>query len=234
MVLIVLPVLNAAPYLKDCLESISGQTLPDWQLWIYDDGSTDGSLEILKDYVAREPRARLFCRDHSYIDNINEPFDRADLPFIARMDADDIMHPDRLAEQIRLMTDHSDIAVLSSTALLIDETGRQTGSFSPPFVNCPQGPDDLAFMNGVIHPSVMFRADVFRADPELRYRHEALYAEDYELWTRCLEKGLKVYIHGTPLLDYRIVGKSMSRTHREEISVVRHALMQRLFKLMNR
>lgn len=232
MITIILPVYNSINYIEDCLESISGQTFKDWKLLIFDDGSNDGTLEYLEELVKKEPRATLLKRKQSYIQNLNDGFDMANTKYIARMDADDIMLPNRLQYQFEFMESHPDVDLIGSSVEIINQNGEQKGYFGAFFPNQVLDASDMAFMNQIVHPTVLMRRGSLNRY-NIRYKPDYKYAEDWEMWTQMLECGMKMYTTSTPLLKYRVTGNSMSRTHQDEIKILREQILQRLFKMMN-
>src|SRR5215212_10172661 len=98
---VVMPVHNAMPYLDAAVESILGQTLQNFEFVIVDDASTDGSTERLREWTSTDPRIRLIEEKANLGPALSsERVARAArAPFVARMDADDVSDPDRLAEQ---------------------------------------------------------------------------------------------------------------------------------------
>src|SRR5262245_3590276 len=100
LISVIMPVYNAERYVADAVESILGQTFQDFEFLIFDDGSQDGSLAILGKYASQDARIRLFAKPHSgYVAWLSEGIRLARGEFIARMDADDISLPQRLARQ---------------------------------------------------------------------------------------------------------------------------------------
>ena len=92
-----MPVYNASRYLRDCIDSILSQSFTDFELLIVDDGSTDDSVEIIRSYS--DSRIRLIENKHDYIGSLNLLLQEARGKYIARMDADDVMLPNRLETQ---------------------------------------------------------------------------------------------------------------------------------------
>lgn len=88
---------NAAPYLRECIDSVLAQTFEDFEFIIVDDGSEDDSAAIVASYA--DPRIRLIRGGHDYVASLNRSLDEARGRYVARMDADDVMHPERLARQ---------------------------------------------------------------------------------------------------------------------------------------
>lgn len=88
------PVYNASAHLGECIDSILAQTYTDFELLIVDDGSTDSSRDVVRAYT--DPRIRLLENAHDYIGSLNLLLREARGRYVARMDADDLMLPDRL------------------------------------------------------------------------------------------------------------------------------------------
>ena len=98
---------NASLYIKNCIDSILAQSFQDFELLIVDDGSTDNSCEIVNS--VRDNRIRLIRNQHDYVGSLNMLLDEAKGKYIARMDADDVMYPNRLSIQYEYMENHPDV-----------------------------------------------------------------------------------------------------------------------------
>ena len=107
-----MPMFNASPYLRECIDSVLAQTYADFELLIVDDGSEDDSVDIIRSYT--DSRIRLIERRHDYIASLNCLFDEARGTFVAHMDADDVMKPDRLKAQLIYLETHPEIDILAS------------------------------------------------------------------------------------------------------------------------
>lgn len=106
---VVVPVLNVKPYLRDCLDSILNQTIPDIEVICGDGGSTDGSFEILQEYAAKDPRVQTLCKSGSgYGQSVNDCIRMAKGEYIGIVESDDMIKPDmfetlyRVAKEKRL------------------------------------------------------------------------------------------------------------------------------------
>lgn len=112
---VLLPCWNAARTLPETLSSLTHQTLSDFEIIAVDDGSTDGTLEILEDWQVRDPRLRIITREHAgIVPTVNAGWPACQSPYIARMDADDRAHPERLALQVQYLEDHPQTAAVGS------------------------------------------------------------------------------------------------------------------------
>ena len=106
---VLMPVYNTERYVAEAVRSILAQTYDELEVLIYDDGSTDRSPEILHGLAERDPRIRLFLRPHTGLTTwLRAGVEIARCEYVARMDADDIAHPERLAAQLAYLEAHPD------------------------------------------------------------------------------------------------------------------------------
>ncbi|MEN9919664.1 MAG: hypothetical protein RL662_2100 [Bacteroidota bacterium] len=175
---VILPIFNAKAYLKKAIDSIIDQTFADWELIIINDGSTDSSEQIVKGYT--DERIRYYLNDHNLglIETLNRGIELSTGEYIARMDADDVSHPDRLTIQSAFLDTNPDIAMCGTYARLVDEVGMDRGRI----INLTDNNDlqvNLLFSVPFIHPSVLFRVFVLKL---YMYNRSYKHAEDYKLW----------------------------------------------------
>ena len=122
---ILMPVYNAAATLAAALRSISAQTFRDWELVAVNDGSDDGSLEILDRAARKDRRIRVLTGAHAgIVGALRSAAELASAPMIARMDADDVMHPGRLLLQTSRMGSSPSVDVLATRVRSIGETAE--------------------------------------------------------------------------------------------------------------
>lgn len=203
-----MPVYNAQRYVAKAVESILSQSLGDFEFIIIDDGSTDSSLSILKEYAARDSRIRLISRPNTgYVRALNEALDLARGEFVARMDADDISMRDRFAKQIDFLREHPDVVLLGGAEELIDASGRLL--LRPPVLTSDEDLQAalLAGKTEIGHPTAMGRREAMHRaggyDETLRP------SEDLDLWLKLAEIG-KIANLPDFILQYRIHDKSES------------------------
>lgn len=128
---ILLPFRNAESTFNECLDSILGQTMENFELIAVNDNSSDKSVEILKQYVRDDHRVRIFNNPHSgLVTALNHGLKQASAKLVARMDADDRMYPQRLQLQYDFMQQNPDITALGSFARLFPEEIIQAGCHS--------------------------------------------------------------------------------------------------------
>jgi hypothetical protein len=205
LVSVLMPVFNGQRYLEAALASILGQTLPDFEFVVVDDGSTDGTAQILK--RCADPRVRVHRIEHAgLIPALNVGVERCSAPFIARMDSDDISYPNRLAQQWEFLETHPDVDVATCWCDLLDESGNVVGQRGDPI-----GQDmilELAAGNTIVHGSVMLRRASLPPPP--------IYPkapEDYWLWTGLARSGKRFHCVPEALYGFRTHGERYSLTH---------------------
>jgi glycosyltransferase involved in cell wall biosynthesis len=215
LVSVVLPVHNAAATVARAVASIQAQTLRDWELLAVEDGSTDASREILLRLAASDPRVRVLQLPRSgLVRALNAGLDAARAPLIARMDADDVAHPERLAEQFKFLGSNSGTGVVSCRVDFGGEAQASAGyALHVDWLNSLVTPEDIALNRFIesplAHPSVMFRRAL--VDEFGGYR-DGDFPEDYELWLRWMEAGVRVAKVPRVLLTWHDLPQRLSRT----------------------
>jgi glycosyltransferase involved in cell wall biosynthesis len=211
---VVMPVYNAKRYVAEAIESILGQTFRDFEFLIIDDGSTDGSLAILKRYAAQDSRIRLWSGpNEGYAPRLNEMLHQARGDLIARMDADDVALPGRFARQVEFLRNHPEVDVVGGARENIDSKGR--------FLCVSREGEDHDYiqsqlLNGtcpICHPSVVMRLKAVLAVGG--YRPDMMPAEDADLWLRMGERGLLANLADV-VVRYREHESSVSSLRNEE------------------
>lgn len=192
-----LPVYNAGPYLLGALRSIFAQTYQDWELIIVDDGSTDGSLEIAQAVQDRRVSVHSDGANRGLIYRLNQIVRLAHCDLLARMDADDLMHPQRLARQVRLLEAQPEVDLVDTAMCSIDLENRPVGVRGLDEI-CARPATALARAI-LLHASVVGRTAWFQRHP---YDPEYVRAEDHELWYRTVSRSHFARIR-EPLYFYR-------------------------------
>lgn len=207
---ILIPVFNAEKYLAEAIDSIITQTFQDWELLIINDGSTDSSKTIIETYT--DPRIRHIENERNLglIRTLNKGILLCNGQYIARMDADDISMPKRLAEQVQFMDNNIEYVLCGANAIVIDSKGTETGKIINPSSNSLLQ-ISLLFTNPFIHPSILVRKEVMKDN---LFDKEWLHVEDYELWTRLATTGKMTNIK-QPLLKYRWHDSNVSNIYSE-------------------
>lgn len=195
LVTVAIPFYNAQRYLAEAIESVINQTYQDWNLILLDDGSTDDSLAIAKKYASTDDRISLLSdgenKNLGY--RLNQISLEVKTKYLARMDADDIMHPNRLSRQIEILENNNEIDVLGTNAYIINLDSQVIGIRFLPIKN------KIKSVEGFIHPTIMAKTNWFLNNP---YDERAVRLEDFELWMRTKsENKFKMLLE--PLLYYR-------------------------------
>ena len=201
MVTIGLPFYNAEKYLALAIESVLQQTYTDWELLLLDDGSTDDSLSIAQSYAQKDSRIKVISdgKNKNLAARLNELPSLAQGLYLARMDADDIMHPARIERQLAVLGTHPEIDVLGTNAYIINDENAVTSTRYP---LTPK--NTLTRVKSFIHPTIIAKKQWFLENP---YDTKALRMEDAELWYRTFSKYHFVRLN-EPLLFYREVGNN--------------------------
>ena len=205
---VLMPVYNAERYVAEAVESILAQTFTDFEFIIIDDGSTDGSLGILRDYAARDRRINLVSRENrGFSATLNEGLQVCRAELVARMDADDIALPDRLHHQVPFMRDHPEVSVCGTDIYWTDDNAcllrRERVRTSHDDIMAALR---MSLVLGICHPTAILRKSIVNRLGG--YRHELCPAEDQDLWFRCAEVSRLANI-SIPLLKYRMHSASM-------------------------
>ena len=203
---VLLPVRDAAATLPACLDSLLGQTLADFEVVAVDDGSSDASSGLLARAAAGDPRLRVQRRAHrGLVAALNAGLAVARAPLLARMDADDVAHPERLEQQVRRFDACPTLDVLGTcVALRRDEPGGEGMQAYVAWSNGLLDHDaivrDLFVEAPLVHPSVMLRREALTAVGGYR---DFPGPEDYDLWLRGWRAGWRFAKTPATLLEWR-------------------------------
>lgn len=217
---VAMSVYNGAAHLVPAIESVLAQTFADFEFLLLDDGSTDTTRAIAESFAARDPRIRVISRpNRGLVFSLNQLFAEARAPIVARFDADDICHPERLARQHAFLMAHADHGLVGADTRYIDAAGQPAANapISRPrdhegiVRNLEDGPN-------LCHSVVMVRRDLVLAAGG--YRSAYTHAEDQDLWLR-LSRTTRLHNLPECLLDYRITPGQVSSRH--VITQARHA-----------
>ena len=187
---ILLPVRDAAGTLPETLDSIRRQTLPDFRCLVLDDGSTDDSAAIAARTAESDGRFVVVRRPPRGIAaTLNDGLARCAAPFVARMDADDVMEPERLAQQVGFLRDRPGVDVVSCRVAFFGDVSENLAAYER-WMNSLMTHEeivrDVFVESPLAHPSVTMRNESLR---RLGGWRDLDYPEDYDLWLRAWRAG---------------------------------------------
>ncbi len=232
---ILLPAFDAAATLPACLASIARQTERRWECVVVDDGSRDDTRACAERFATRDTRFRVVATPHrGLVHALNAGLERCRAPVVARMDADDLMHRDRLAAQLEALAAAPELAAVGCHVRLFPRAALRGGlrryerwlnSIASPrrvreeaFVECP-----------VAHPGLAVRTAAVRA---LGYR-DAGWPEDYDLILRLIARGDEIGVVPRRLLCWREhptrLSRADARYHLERFTACKAAFLAERF-----
>ena len=208
---VVMPVYNAVDTVPQALDSLRAQSYPSMEIIVVNDGSTDGTLELLR----KQDGIKLL--DHSHrgiVPALNDGLAAATGKYIARMDADDLCHPERIELQASYLAAFPDIGLVGCRVGFGGDREKQAGYATyVDWINTLVEPNDIALNRFVespfAHPSVMFRRDLFERFGAYR---DGAFPEDYELWLRWMANGVTAGKVDKELVTWNDPPTRLSRT----------------------
>jgi glycosyltransferase involved in cell wall biosynthesis len=217
----IISVYNDEQYLPDCITGINGQTYPDYEVIVVDDGSDDGTEHVLHQWKKENDRVHIIRRENQGITSaLNLAISHARGHYLARHDGDDISSPYRIAEQVRFMNAHPG-TVLAGTHCV--EFADQD---SPIALYCPPGDEQftvntlLKGENPFVHGSIVMRRAAF---DKLHDGYRFTYCQDYDLYLRMSSLG---EMHIIPEVLYAL------RNHPTRTFIQKRSIKKHIFKLI--
>jgi glycosyltransferase involved in cell wall biosynthesis len=191
-------VYNGEKYLAEAIESILNQTYKNFEFIIVNDGSSDKSIDIIKEYISKDNRIVLIDRENEGLPySLNEGISIAKGDYIARMDADDISLPTRFEKQIDFMQ-KSELDVCGSYIKLFGKNKKEY------IIKYPLNDEDirfsLLFFSCLAHPTIVFKNKVF---DKVKYNVDYKVTQDYQLWCDIVNADFKIGNIPEVLLNYR-------------------------------
>lgn len=203
-VAVVLPIRFPAPWLAECLDSIARLGDLPSQIVLSIHGDSPHRSEY---WTNAENLTVVHSPSKSTLsDVLNAGVLASSAPFVARIDSDDVIQPERIHEQMTFLSQNPDHVLVASHAIVIDGAGADMGYRGGP-TTTHAILKSLRWRNPLIHPSVMFRRSAF--DHAGGYKPSAYLAEDYELWLRMAQLGSLASIN-QPLIKYRVHSEQTS------------------------
>lgn len=217
LVSVIMAAYNSEKYISESIESILNQTYKNIEFIIVNDGSSDKSLEIIKNYAYKDNRIKVIDnkKNMGLVYCLNKGIKESTGKYIARMDSDDISVYDRIQRQVKYMEENSNLTMSGGSAFVFRGKNKRIHKL----LNVPTGIDKvkskLFFENCFIHPTVIIKRDDL-------VRHNLSYdnikgAEDIDLWLRMLNLNLKFDNINQPLLYYRLSSTSITSKENKNI-----------------
>lgn len=223
-----MPVYNSARFLDDSISSILSQTFNNFNLIIINDGSKDNSMDIIKKYQQADKRIIVVDRAHrGTAVTRNEGLTLAKGEYLALMDSDDKMHPERLAEQVDLLENNKGIVACGTQM-------RQFGEKSNTVVQ-PVDPDivkiALMFSPSISNPTAMMRLSKI-VENKITYQETDVQSEDYRFWIKVSTIG-KLTNVDRELYYYRCHQAQATHTHRHNQIKIHKEIVSELLQKIN-
>jgi glycosyltransferase involved in cell wall biosynthesis len=229
LVTVLMPVYNGALYVQEALRSLVAQTYRHLDILVIDDGSTDDTSALIASFA--DPRIRLIHngRNLGLIATLNRGLDEARGDLIARMDHDDISLPTRVERQVEFFARHPTFGICGTSYEPFGDGARALARIrshtDPRRIRA-----GLLFNSTLVHPTVMLRRRAIEQH-QLRYRQEAIHAEDYDFWARAADC-FGIGNLSQRLLKYRVhaaqVTSHASEKQRQSASRIRQAQLEKI------
>ena len=208
-----MPVYNAQDFLNEAIGSILSQTYDNFELIIIDDASLDNSWQIIKSFWKVYPKKIKAIKLKKNINKGGDPaanigFKKVQGEYIARMDADDIAHPQRIEKQVNFLLNNPDIFMVGSQAWVINKQGEVIGEKKLPLTS-KDIYDSYCVFHPMIHPTIMFRKSEVKRKKLYKIKHSA--NNDLLAFFEFLKTKKFVNLK-EKLLYYRVHGKNDSLT----------------------
>ncbi len=208
LVSIIVPVYNVEKYIRDTISSVLAQTYENWELLLVEDGSRDGTVDIVKQMMEEEPKAQI--RLLRLPENVgaakarNKGLEAARGRFITYLDSDDLWEPEKLERQLAFL-EEKEAAFVFTGYEFADETGKGTGKIVTV-------PETITYKQALGNTTIFTSTVMFDTEkiPKGELEMPCVKSEDTALWFRVLRSGRVAYGLNENLVKYRRVGKSLS------------------------
>ena len=227
---VIIPAYNAEKYIKETIESVLSQTYRNFELIIIDDGSTDSTANIIKDFASKDERIQyIYQKNASQAVARNRGIKVSKGRFIAFLDADDLWMPDKLEKQI-LLLGNKNIGLIYTDVIKIDHNSKLIPSKSSRKFLKGNVYKNIIYDNFIATSTVLVRKDAL-TENKLFFRTERQGVEDWDLWIRLAEITEFDYL-SDPLVQYRVYGGNESSNYLK-MSTSRMTTLDDLVKEIN-
>ena len=203
---VLMPAYNVELYIEESIKSILNQTFKNFELIILNDGSSDATANIIKQYAKSDNRIKFInnTENKGIAKSRNQLLNSASGEYVAYQDADDISLPDRLERQVDFLDKNIDFSVVGTAIMSIPDEIVHTYLEKPGII-------DFYVANAVANPSVMFRKNDINYC-NIRYNEKFATAEDYDFWLKVI-KHFRIYNMKEVLVKYRVLENSLSHNN---------------------
>ena len=196
-------------YLKKAIDSMINQTFNDYEFIICDDGSTDGCFDYIKKMYGENEKVILICnsKNKGLTYTLNHCLSIAKGKYIARMDADDFSHCDRIEKQVKFLEENEEIGLVNCNINIFDDNGIYGERINNYIIK----KEDFLKNNPIIHPAVLFKKSEIDKVSGYRDIPMTVRNEDYDLFMRMMANGTKMRTIQEKLFDFREDKESYKR-----------------------
>lgn len=216
-----IPFFNAECYLEGAIKSIIQQSLKDWELILVDDGSTDNSLDIARSFAQKDTRIRVISDglNKKLPYRLNQIIKESKGEYIARMDADDLIHPNRLKIQLEFLENNKNFDLVSTGIISINDKNQIKGIRKVDEVYSEFS--EIKRHYPIVHASILARKTWYSRN---NYNTKMPRSQDYELWCRAISKNdLKLAVLPEALYYYReeglVTAEKLKRSYKDGLNV---------------
>lgn len=209
---IILPVYNGEKYLRETIDSALAQDFTDYEFLIINDGSKDGSQEIIEEYAKKDPRiVPIKQKNKGLVKTLNKGISLARGKYIARLDADDVWFYGKLSRQVEELESDEGLVLIGGSFEVVDEEGAFVRTFYAP-VGDAHIKDALLLYNPFGHAGVVYRKDA--VEKAGLYSGDVGPTEDYDMWIKLSRVG-RLKNLSTPVFRYRENTEGISQNNHE-------------------
>jgi glycosyltransferase involved in cell wall biosynthesis len=203
---------NASPYIEETIASVFAQTIPEWELIVVDDDSTDETPHIVERYADKDARVKLIRRGSSGgpYGAANEGIAHATGRYIARIDSDDIAYPNRIERQIEIIESHPGARACTTNVAILSADGVRPFRVQA----TPTLPGSLRWglaVRGFLQSTALIEADAIR---EIGGYRELPVSQDHRMWCDLARRGWLIATHEV-LTNWRVHSTQLSETKLE-------------------
>lgn len=225
LVSVIIPAYNAQDFIAQTIESVINQTYPYWEMWVVDDGSTDGTAAIVKSYQEDSRIKYLYQPNQERAAARNHGIRCASGKYIAFLDADDVWLPDKLSTQVEYLDYHPEVGLCFTQFSLINGQGLPLGRQAVNFVSGPDQFYQLLRGNFIPNSTVIIPRSILEKVGLFDESLPAFGCEDWDMWLR-IARFYPIHLIDHPLALYRL---HESNTSLERMRLSAEAVLQKVF-----